>query len=149
MWQSLMPRLSEQVVWGDTPHGSFHGSDLIDCLLATWMRLERSIAQICGWTKLGGRAGRVGNRARIPKALNKLELWNDPKRWCLLGTSGRFSVCPKLQYHNPSVNRHQQRSTVPGRGFCLQCCGHLAQNLAPRGCLLPILGMIAQTRKVH
>lgn len=29
MWQSLMPRLSEQVVWGVTPHGSFHGSDLM------------------------------------------------------------------------------------------------------------------------
>lgn len=36
--------------------------------------------------KLGGRAERVGNIARISKALNKLEPWEDPRRWYLKET---------------------------------------------------------------
>lgn len=54
--------------------------------------------------KLGEGGERVGKRARIPKALNRLEPWDDPKR-CLTGTNGMFSGCVL----NPNI-------TTPWRG---------------------------------
>lgn len=74
------------MIWSDTPKGSFLGPDLIHIFIGDLDEVgEVQCSDVCV-DKLGGRAERVDNSARIPKAFNRLEPCSGPKRWCLTGT---------------------------------------------------------------
>ena len=58
--------------------------------------------------KLRGRAERMANRARIPKALDRPQPWDAPKRCCLTGTNSRYS------HHVLNFNDHSPRERKGG-----------------------------------
>lgn len=73
-------------IWTDTHHRALSLALIWSInLLVTWVKLERSSVQTCGWTSW---EAEQNGWATVPGSqnLNRLEPWDDPKRWCLTGT---------------------------------------------------------------